>query len=578
MEMDLHGGGIDARGVGVPGFSTAILIGRGQDFGWSLTSAGNDITDQFAETLCNGRDDMYLYKGRCRPMEIVFAGVLEGFPINQRITYRSTVHGPVVGYATVNGRRVAISRQRSTRGREAVSALLIEDLMLNRVDSARRFLSAAQQFEVTFNVFYEDSRDIAVYSSGRLPIRAPGVDMSLPTIGDGRFEWRGFLPGSRHPQAINPGRGAILNWNQKPAPGWSAADNEWSYGPVDRVQLFNEGVDRRRVHTMASVVAATNRAATQDLRNVKVLAPIERVLRTGTAPNGRTDQMLDILRRWRSRGSSRLDRDGDGKIDDPGAAIMDQVFDKWARAVIEPRLGPELTDQLSGFHPTDNEPNNQGSSFGYGWYSYIHKDLRRLAGAPVRDPYATRFCGTGNLNRCRADLWAALDEAGNELTASQGPNPESWRADARQERIVFTPGVLPATMRWTNRPTFHQLLNFTSDRSSPGAGQPFDQRLPCTIRGTSGNDVLLGTPGDDVICAGPGDDVVRPRGGNDDVYGDDGDDVLRGDAGGDRLFGDAGDDTLNSTDGVRGNDSLDGGPGGADVCNGDPGDSRTNCP
>jgi acyl-homoserine lactone acylase PvdQ len=579
MEMDLHGGGINARGVGVPGFSSAILIGRGQDFGWSLTSANNDITDEFAETLCNGRDDMYLYRGRCRPMQTFAAGTLEGAPLNQRIVFRTTVHGPVVGYATVNGRRVAIARKRSTRGRETVSALLIADLMTNRVRSAQSFLRAAQQFEATFNIFYEDDRDIAVFSSGRLPLRAAGVDLSLPTIGDGRFEWRGFLQGGRHPQAVNPGRGAILNWNQKPAPGWSAADDQWSYGSVHRVQLFDSGVDRRQVHTMTSVVRAMNRAATQDLRTVKVLPAVARVLETGPAPDARTQQMLDILRRWRARGSSRLDRDGDGRIDDPGAAIMDRVFDRWARAVLAPRIGAELTDQLASFHTIDDKPNDQGSSFGNGWYSYIDKDLRRLAGAPVRDPFATRFCGAGDLARCRAGLWAALDQAGDQLAAEQGPSPEAWRSDARRERIKFTPGLLPATMRWTNRPTFQQLLNFTSNRSTPGAGRAFAQRLPCTIRGTGGDDVLRGTPGDDVICGGAGDDVVRPRGGNDDVYGGEGNDVLRGDAGADRLFGDTGRDTLNSTDGVRANDELDGGPGDReDVCNGDPGDRRSGCP
>jgi hypothetical protein len=33
--------------------------------------------------------------------------------------------------------------------------------------------------------------------------------------------------------------------------------------------------------------------------------------------------MLDLLVRWRLNGGSRHDRDLDGKIDDPGTAIMD---------------------------------------------------------------------------------------------------------------------------------------------------------------------------------------------------------------------------------------------------------------
>ena len=117
-----------------------------------------------------------MYNGSCREMETFAAGTLEGAPFATNLVFRQTVHGPVVGYATVDGRRVAISSKRSTRGRETLSAFFIEDLMTNKINSARSFLKSAQAFEVTFNVFYEDDRDIATMSTGRLPLRAPGVD------------------------------------------------------------------------------------------------------------------------------------------------------------------------------------------------------------------------------------------------------------------------------------------------------------------------------------------------------------------------------------------------------------------
>jgi hypothetical protein len=59
---------------------------------------------------------------------------------------------------------------------------------------------------------------------------------------------------------------------------------------------------------------------------------------------------------------------------------------------------------------------------------------------------------------------------------------------------------------------------------------------PCTITGTSGNNVLEGSAGDDVICGGGGNDTIKGLAGND---------ILRGEAGGgDKLFGGVGDDTL----------------------------------
>ena len=51
MQADIHGGGIDASGA-LPPVQPYILIGRGKDYSWSLTSAGNDNTDQFLEELC----------------------------------------------------------------------------------------------------------------------------------------------------------------------------------------------------------------------------------------------------------------------------------------------------------------------------------------------------------------------------------------------------------------------------------------------------------------------------------------------------------------------------------------------
>ena len=70
QQIDLHGPGIKAQGVGVPGLAMYILIGRTQNYAWSLTSANHDVRDVFAERLCNPdgspatrASTHYLYKG-----------------------------------------------------------------------------------------------------------------------------------------------------------------------------------------------------------------------------------------------------------------------------------------------------------------------------------------------------------------------------------------------------------------------------------------------------------------------------------------------------------------------------------
>jgi acyl-homoserine lactone acylase PvdQ len=471
MELDLHGGGIDARGAAFPGVSLYVLLGRGRDYAWSATSSGSDNIDQYVERLCN-RDGSpatrastgYVHRGRCREMGTFDAGTLcaGGGQPARRVSFRTTVHGPVSGTVTVGGRPYAVALKRSTRGREPLSAIGFADLNANRVRSAGDFARVMNQVEYTFNWHYADNRDIAFFSSGRLPVRARGTDPSLPALGTGRWEWRGFLPRSAHPQAVNPRGGVIQNWNNRPATGFGAADDEYAYGSVQRVELF-EGYRRRMgLHQLVGVM---NRAATRDLRAAEAWPQVAAVLRGGPAPDGRSQRAADLVSAWAARGGSRLDRNLDGSIDDPGAAVLDRAWTGIADAVLGAVLGP-LTADLARIVTRDNAANPRGSAYGSGWYGYVDKDLRSLLGRPVRGPFHRRYCGGGDLAACRASLWGAVKAAADSLAAEQGADPALWRSSANAERIVFQPGLLgPAnTMRWTNRPTFQQVVSFRGHR------------------------------------------------------------------------------------------------------------------
>ena len=338
-EIDLAGAGFATRGALFPGVPF-VLVGRGPDFAWSPTSSQADNIDLFVETLC-GNDRVYMYRGQCEPMRRFFAGTLKaaGEP-DQPVAYYETTHGPVVGYATVGGRRVAIAAQRSTRGREVLSARAFYELNTARVTSAQSFLKSMNAVEFSFNWFYADDRDIAFFSSGRLPRRAPNTDPALPTDGTGDYDWRGYLAFEGHARAINPPSGVILNWNNRPAAGVGASDSNFAYGSVHRVELLRPAIAARRKHTLAGVVAAANAAATQDLRVREVWPSVRAVLRTGSAPSARAEAAAGLLDEWRSAGGSRLDRDLDGKVDAAGAAVMDAAWPRIADAVMASTLGP----------------------------------------------------------------------------------------------------------------------------------------------------------------------------------------------------------------------------------------------
>jgi acyl-homoserine lactone acylase PvdQ len=460
FEIDMHAPGLVWRGATVPAFPGYMLIGRGPDFAMTLTSAGADIIDQYAETLCDGSDTKYMYKGTCRDMTEFDAGTLGG----KTVSFHQTVHGPVVGYATVGGAKVAISSKRSSYGRDVLDLKLYRDVSVGAVRSPKTFFKAASQSPQTFNSFYIDHKNIAVYTSGRLPVRPASVDPGLLTDGSGNYEWSRFLGANAHPHQANPSTGRIVNWNNNIARGFGAADDEWMRaGPVARVDLLNKNLDRLAKggkQTLASMTSAMNAAATQDVRAIDTVPLLARLLDGSTPPSAQAKQMLDLMVAWGKGGAggSRLDGDLDGKVDDPGAAVMDVAWPKIADAFMAPVLGPDL-DELAtivGRHSL--------SQYG-GWYQYFDKDIRTLLGDPVKGKFNNRYCGAGVKAKCQSDVWAAIQAAYTEAAGTLGADPSTWRADAAKDRIKFVPGLLKTTMRWTNRPTgIQQVISFKGHR------------------------------------------------------------------------------------------------------------------
>jgi len=462
-EIDMHAGDLQWRGATSAPFPGYMFIGRGQDFATTLTSASADIIDQYVEKLCDGSDTKYVYKGKCLDMGTFDAGTLDGNPVN----FNTTVHGPVVGYATVKGEQVAISSKRSSYGKDSLDLLYNRRQSNGQVHSVKTFKKAASLTPQTFNSFYIDEKHIALYTAGLLPLRNKNVDPGLPTLGTGKYEWTGFLDKSGHPQGIDPEDGTITNWNQTTARGFAAADNEFGRnGSAARVDLLNKNLDRLATKkgkwTLASVTSAMNAAATQDVRAIDTVPLLRKLLKGSKAPNAQAQQMLSLMVDWKRHGGSRLDSDLDGKIDDPGAAVMDGSWTNIANAFMGPRLGSQLDELNSLFGRFDLPPSGQYN----GWYQYFDRDVRALLGMKVKQPFHNTYCGKGKLKACQNAIWSALATSGSELTAAQGTSdPAAWRSDATRERIKFAPGLISTTMRYTNRPSgIQQVISFDGHR------------------------------------------------------------------------------------------------------------------
>jgi hypothetical protein len=506
--MDLHGPDIDAQGAAFPGISPYILLGRGQDFAWSATSAGQDIIDTFAEKLCEPdgsapdvQSTHYLYKGQCRAMEILTRvnNITPNPgdpspPETYTLQAQRTVHGIVYKRGTVDGQPVAFVRQRSTYFHEADSARAFSALNRpSQVQNVQDFQRVMHKVNFTFNWFYADNRDIGYFNSGDNPVRAPGADPDLPNWGTGEYDWQGwettfrtadYTPFEEHPQVIN--QDYITSWNNKQAPDYDSADEQWGYGPHYRSQSLDEEIDPRiagaNTMSLAEGIDSMEVAGTVDLRGTQVLPLLLEVVGDPTDPQ--LDAAVTTLQDWVDSGAHRVDKNQNGNYDHAAAVqIMDAWWPRLLEAEFKPEMGDSFFDAVHSVLGFDNEPNNHGQHLGSayqgGWWGYVSKDLRRLLGQPVSDGFSRTYCGGGSLSACRDALRQALSDAlavpagtlYDEDTETSGTQrvaqcpagkSDQWCFDSVRFRPIGA--ITVRTIHWINRPTFQQAVQIQGHR------------------------------------------------------------------------------------------------------------------
>lgn len=481
MEIDMHGPGIHARGGAFPGISLYVLIGRGDNYAWSATTAFGDHNDIRAVKLCepvgsattNSR--YYLNGASCDPIyrrtdtwltKPSAAGQPNSLDSAQRVvvsmTTERTRHGIVQARGTVGGQPVAFVRERTSYGKDLDSAATYVDLMdpaeVTGVNSLKNLFS---RFNYSFNWHLIAPDGVGFYTTGTYPKLATGIDPELPFWGDSALDATGYLTQAEHPQGFNPASGIITNWNNKQAPGFRAPDNWWSYGPVGRKQLLDDGIadviGDGKVN-LVELVQAMEDAATRDLRGAKVLPSMLDVI--GPQSDSRISQALGILSTWEASGAHRRDLDGDGQYDNSAAVAL---MDAWWLNSLKAAFGPTLGSAFEAVpNAIDDAPGPGGSAYLEGWYGHLKKDLDRLLGSPVNSWFSRQYCGNGVLAACRAALLASLDASIATLETKFGGDPTTWDANEAGDKIKFSGLDLtgPGPMAWQNRPTFQQVLEF----------------------------------------------------------------------------------------------------------------------
>ncbi|SFR28925.1 Acyl-homoserine lactone (AHL) acylase PvdQ [Lentzea waywayandensis] len=498
--QELNGPGIRSRGVSFAGVSMYVQLGRGVDYSWSATSSAQDIVDTYAVELCNPdgspatkASTSYLFHGSCLPMERLERKnawkptVADGTPAGSYtlVMYR-TKYGLVTSRATVGGKVVAYTTLRSTYMHEVDSIIGFQELNdPGAIRSAADFQRAANKIGYAFNWFYVDSRDSAYFNSGLNPVRRSTVDPNLPTWGRAEYEWvdwngdentAAYMPFAGHPNSIN--QDYYVSWNNKQAKDFTFGG--FGHSAVHRGDLLDVRVraliaSGQKV-TRAALTRAMAEAAVADLRAEQVLPELLRVVESAPV-DASLAPVVQKLKDWQRSGSLRKETAKGSKTYNHAEAI--RILDAWWPLLVEsefrPSLGDDLFNALVGAQQVDEAPSDahgaaphKGSSFQYGWWGYVDKDLRKVLGDPVQGAFPQTYCGGGTLTGCRTALVNSLVQAVAKPANVVYPGDadcaagDQWCADTIIHRAMG--GITQDKIHWQNRPTYQQVVQFPSRR------------------------------------------------------------------------------------------------------------------
>ncbi|MFJ7967006.1 penicillin acylase family protein [Streptomyces sp. NPDC096324] len=493
MLQEIQGPGISARGASFAGLSMYVELGRGQDYSWSATTSGQDIIDTYAVELCQD-DYHYLYHGTCTAMDKVERtnswkpttadGTAAG---SYRMQVYRTKYGPVEYRATVGGKKVAYTTLRTSYLHEADSIIGFQ--MLNDPDyvkSPATFQSAVQNINYTFNWFYADSAHTAYYNSGDNPVRASGVDAEFPVWAQSAYEWQNwdpatntasYTPASAHPNSVD--QDYYISWNNKQAKDYTTAS--WGDGSVHRGDLLEDRVSKLVAAggvTRSALVKAMADAALADLRAEDVLPGLLEVVNSSPVTDSTAAAAVSKLSAWVAAGAKRKETSSGSHTyaDADAVRILDAWWPLLVKAEFQPGLGSDLYTAFGNNLPVDEAPSaghgptgsHAGSSFQYGWWSYVDKDIRKVLGEPVQGGLSQTYCGGGSLTACRDLLISSLKEAAGKTAATVYPGDDQcsagdqWCADSIVQRTLG--GIKHGKITWQNRPTFQQVVEYTSHR------------------------------------------------------------------------------------------------------------------
>jgi penicillin amidase len=407
--LELQTGGV--IGATIPGVPT-ILAGRSAAVGWALTSAYVDDQDLVMEKLNPANPEEYETATGMKPFETrrSIIQIKDAAPVT--ITLRWSEAGPILPGSHYNlasvtppGHVAALSWTALTGDDTTMTAavrVMRAQTVAEAIEAGRLFVAPAQ------NLMLADASGIALQVIGHVPARdaAHPTQGRMPALGTtAATRWTGVQPYEANPRVVNPTSGILGNTNNKTVDAPFPNHLSFLWGDTQRIQRWLTLMKTREVHTRESFIEAQLDTVSNAARSVLPLIGAELWFTGEAAPEGTPERLrqraLTLLAEWNGEMNEHLPEP--------------LIYQAWVRALnqrlIQDELGP-LADEMTHPDPV-----------------FIDRVFRNTNGAGV-------WCDviqSAAVESCADLARIALDEALIALTASYGPNPESWRWGAAHE-------------------------------------------------------------------------------------------------------------------------------------------------
>lgn len=274
-EIQLSSPSVNVYGVTIPG-APNVLIGFNEKVAWGITNGGDDVIDWYRLKFRDNTLREYFHNGVWKPTTRVIEEIKirGGKEVQDTIVY--THHGPIPLYDEDKAFDANIPRLHAMRwlGHDPSNEFLTF-YQLNRAQDYEDYVTAFSHYSCpALNFAFADTAgDIAIWHSGRFPLRSHVQAQFINDGSDPLHDWQKWIPTQHNPHVKNPDRGFVSSANQHPASSNYPYYLGWFF-PQYRGKRINQQLSK-----MDSIIPENFRLLQLDNKNLQASLVVPYLLR-----------------------------------------------------------------------------------------------------------------------------------------------------------------------------------------------------------------------------------------------------------------------------------------------------------